>query len=73
MADDFERMIVMFQVTGNFALTIILCIISIWDLLLFEFTMFFVIIIALICSAIALTCFSIFKFKEHITYLEKYS
>lgn len=66
MADYFERMIVMFQVTGNFALTIILCLISllIWDLTLCKLTI-------IVPVGFVIAYFSKFKFEEHITYLEE--
>src|SRR3989304_1183093 len=71
IADYFERMVVMFQVTGNLALTIILCLISllIWNLSLCKLTIIVpvVFVIALIYFCLS---FSFFKFDEHITYLK---
>lgn len=69
---NFERMIVIFQVTGNFTLTIILCII-IWLLSLIPLVRPYIPYSVIILFIAALICFSFFKFKEHITYLEEKS
>lgn len=73
--DDFERRIVMFQVTGNFAVAITFCLIVLiifsfnWDLSLIKSYIRYSGLITVFVTA--LICFSNFKYKEHLTYLKE--
>ncbi len=69
----FERMIVMFQIAGNLAITAILC--SITWIVSVEFSSVkpYIPYALLIFLVVALICFSLFKFKEHIRALKEWN